>query len=190
MDNEIRSFIAVKLSPDICEKILLLQKELKKDFEDVRWTKKENLHLTLKFLGNIPSGSVDDISGILDKSLNNFSKMIFNIYDIGVFPDERRPRVLWTGLDGDISKLGHMADTINKDISFMGFSKTKKHFTPHITIGRFKNKKNYNDIRTSIEKGSYLVSGNFIMDEIVMYQSILGKKGADYIPLFKKRLKN
>lgn len=190
MNNEVRTFIAGRLSEKVQDKIYGFQRKLRHEFKDIRWIKKENLHLTLKFLGNIPANSINPVSEILDKTLDDFPIININLMDLGVFPDERRPRVLWIGLDGDIQRLGHIANLINRDVSVLGFPENRNHFSPHITIGRFK-KKNYGrniiDLVTNLGRE---INGSVLMDEIVLYESRLSSSGAAYYPLFKKRLKN
>ena len=191
MNSEIRTFIAAKIPESALDSIHEFQKNLKHCFKDVRWINKESLHITIRFLGNIKAENMNLLFEIMDKTLDDFSIININLTDLGIFPDERRPRVLVAGLDGDISRLGLIESEIIKNFSDFGFEGNKKHFFPHLTIGRFNNKKNsVKDISELIKKHSPGINGRFVVDEIVFYQSLLGEKGPEYIPLHTTKLKN
>ncbi|MGM0418655.1 MAG: RNA 2',3'-cyclic phosphodiesterase [Thermodesulfobacteriota bacterium] len=189
MTEEIRTFIAAHIPEETREKIYTIRRLLRNELKSVRWINSENLHLTLKFLGNISPDSSDKIAEVLDNSLDEFSGFNMNLSGLGVFPDERRPRVIWAGLDGELSRLSVMADKINKSLISYDLGSKKNHFTPHITIGRFNKNKTEKNILNIIEKYSSMIDGYFLMDEIILYESRLTEKGAIYTPIFKKRLK-
>src|SRR5262245_6194283 len=93
-----RAFIAVELDPQIVDKIASTTDQLKSALSGIRWIAKANLHLTLKFLGNIEDAQVDPITEALQEQFRLFPRFIINAKGLGVFPDVRRPRVLWAGL--------------------------------------------------------------------------------------------
>jgi 2'-5' RNA ligase len=189
MTDEIRTFIAANIPEETREKIYGVRRLLRNELKSVRWVSSENLHLTLKFLGNIYSDSSDKIAEVLDETLDDFTGLNMNLSGLGVFPDERRPRVIWAGLDGELSRLSVMAEKINKSLSSYELGSKKNHFTPHITIGRFNKHKTEKNILNIIEKYSSMINGYFLIDEVVLYESRLTEKGAIYTPIFTKRLK-
>ena len=188
MSEQIRTFIAAKISPAECEKIRGFQRLLRNELKNVIWVKPENIHLTLRFLGNIDEVSKDVVISCLEKGAEDFKPLNMNLSGLGVFPDERRPRVLWTGLEGDVSRLSLMSSRICQGLESKGFAKSRNHFSPHITIGRFNKKKLDKNLFNIISKYNSLVSGFFVIDEIVFYKSELFPDGAKYSPLFEKKL--
>ena len=96
----IRAFIAISLDSKIIDKIFDAMSQLKREIPGVRWVAKENLHLTLKFLGPIDEARIDSISRTLARAVRPFSRFTINAKGLGVFPDLKRPRVLWAGLEG------------------------------------------------------------------------------------------
>jgi 2'-5' RNA ligase len=189
MTEQIRTFIAAKISHSDCEKIRGFQRLLRNEIKSIKWVKPENLHLTLRFLGNIEISLADSVIESIDKSLDGFSILNMNFSGLGVFPDERRPRVLWTGLEGDTSKLSVISSKLCDSLNLQGFPKGKNHFSPHITIGRFSKKNVEKNLFEIINKYNSLLTGFFVIDEIVFYKSELFKEGAKYSPLFTKTLK-
>jgi 2'-5' RNA ligase len=151
--------------------------------------KPENIHLTLRFLGNIDESSQGEVIDSIESVFDKFSPLNMNFSGLGVFPDERRPRVLWTGLEGDVSRLSLLASEICTALRIKGFPKGRNHFSPHITIGRFKKKDVEKNLFDILGKYNSLLTGFFVIDEIVFYKSELLKEGAKYSPLFSKTLK-
>lgn len=190
MENEIRTFIAAKIPDLALDEIVGFRRSLTDGFKDVRWVKKDNLHITLKFLGNIKKDDTALISKLLDKILEDLSIINVNLTGLGVLPDERRPRVLYTGLEGEIEKLALVEARLNAQLEDFGLGGGKRHFFPHISIGRFKKNRAVKQVEERTRKLSSFVNGFFKIEEIVLYQSILGKKGAKYIPLHVTKLKN
>ena len=97
----IRAFIAVDLDDPVIEKVCNVVAILKSRITEIRWLRKENLHLTLKFLGNIAESQVEPITAALRHPLGLFSPCTISAKGLGVFPDFRRPKILWVGLTGD-----------------------------------------------------------------------------------------
>lgn len=189
MAEQIRTFIAAKISPADCEKLRGFQRLLRNELKSVKWVKPENIHLTLRFLGNIDESSQSEVIDSIESVFDKFSPLNMNFSGLGVFPDERRPRVLWTGLEGDVSRLSLLASEICTALRTKGFPKGRNHFSPHITIGRFKKKDVEKNLFDILGKYNSLLTGFFVIDEIVFYKSELLKEGAKYSPLFSKTLK-
>ena len=175
----IRAFIAVDLDPRVIEKLCQAIGELKRLLPAVRWVSPQNFHLTLKFLGDIDECRVEAISTALVEALCTFSRLSINAKGLGVFPDLRRPRVLWVGLAGN--DLTALAARVESALEPLGFAAQQRPFTPHMTIGRWRQ---YDRAPKSL--GEALAGwrnrefGESKVDKVVFYQSVLKPEGATY----------
>ena len=136
-EKQIRSFIAIPV-PD--EGIQALQAVVQ-DFDaeigrHMRWVRLEGIHLTLKFMGNIPAGMVDRVLADLPTVTAKFSPFKVGISGFGAFPNLRQPRVLWAGLDGDLAILASMQLAVDDAVGNLGLPKEQRDFSPHLTLGR------------------------------------------------------
>jgi 2'-5' RNA ligase len=116
--------------------IATLQKALRRHHGDVKWVRPESIHITLKFLGDVEEESVEEIEGVLHKSVQGFSPFSIELSDTGVFPHVHRPRVLWVGIKKGAQELGGLARKVDASLQELGFEPEKRHFSAHITLGR------------------------------------------------------
>ena len=116
IEEEIRSFIAIDLPPTFLEAIGKLQDELKIGTKGIRWVKSGNIHLTLKFLGDMPEGLLDELGEILASVCRTHTPFELSMGKSGGFPNLERPRVLWLGLVGELEKLDALMRNIEKAV--------------------------------------------------------------------------
>ena len=142
MDTQlIRCFIAIHLPDEIKTQISTFLDELRKLSKEVRWVNVDNLHLTLKFLGEIESARVDKIKENLSPLCQEFSKFTLKIAGTGCFPNRRKPRVFWLGMEqSKENPLFSMHKWIETNLENLGFEKEKRRFSPHLTLGRVRAK--------------------------------------------------
>src|SRR5262245_15518533 len=100
-----RTFIAIEIPAEIRSALAALQTDLRRAGADVSWTKPENVHLTLKFLGEVDESRIGEIEKVCVSSAAEFKLFTLSLKDTGVFPNLRQPRVLWAGLAGDIENV-------------------------------------------------------------------------------------
>ena len=136
MRDSVRAFVALELSPEIKQAIAEYLQPLRKLSDKVRWVKPENIHLTLKFLGDTPTKQIEAISGTLEEISHHYAPISVEIAGAGSFPNSRRPRVLWIGLDDPSGEISELAKQIDAGLHKFGFPKEKRSFSPHLTIGR------------------------------------------------------
>ena len=105
-------------------------------FDAVRWTSPVNMHITLKFLGDVHQNDVSELKGELDDVAAESSRLQLALGANGCFPGERTPRVLWTGLDGDLRRMSSLATRLEGAMVRRGFPEDRRAFTPHVTVGR------------------------------------------------------
>lgn len=175
----IRAFIAVEFPSSIVQQISSAIDGLRPRIEGVRWVSPSNFHLTLKFLGDIPESQVDDLFTALAPRLRPFPRCTINAKGLGVFPDVKRPRILWVGLASD--ELVEMARRIDASLQPLGFAPEKRGFTPHLTIGRWRQiERAPKTLASELEKWRAAEFGRCQVNEVILFQSILRPAGAEY----------
>ena len=178
----IRAFIAVDLDDPVIETICNVVEILKPRITEIRWLRKENLHLTLKFLGNIAESQVEPIAAALRHPVGLFSPCTISAKGLGVFPDFRRPKILWVGLTGD--QLVQLAAGIESALMPLGFTPENRAFTPHLTIGRWREgSRPAKNLRQEIDSLNDFEFGACAIRQIVLFQSVLKPEGASYSQL-------
>ena len=178
----IRAFIAVDLDDPVIEKVCNVVEILKSRITEIRWLRKENLHLTLKFLGNIAESQVEPITAALRHPLGLFSPCTISAKGLGVLPDFRRPKILWVGLTGD--QLVQLAAEIESALMPIGFTPENRAFTPHLTIGRWREgSRPAKNLRQEIDSLNDFEFGACAVRQIVLFQSVLKPEGATYSEL-------
>lgn len=134
----LRTFLSIPV-PD---EITALQDKLKSTIIEkkvrISWIKKGNIHLTLKFIGDTPEDEISQITSVIQPIIENTCIMEFQITGTGCFPKKERPRILWLGIDGDLSPLQELVTKINEALDPLGYPKVEKDFIPHLTLARIK----------------------------------------------------
>jgi 2'-5' RNA ligase len=188
MSGTIRTFIALELPPAVISLLREVQQELKRLKLEARWVRPENIHLTLKFLGDIQSGDVDRIGVAMANAVSGSAPILLAVKGIGVFPGTKRPRIIWLGTGGDIQKLLALQRRLEKELATLGFPKEKRAFKAHLTLGRFKHAAKPELIRQMINEFTDLSSENFFLKQLILYKSDLKPSGAVYSQLKQAKL--
>ena len=175
-----RSFIAVKISTGQRQKIADLIGDLRASEARVKWVRPENMHVTLKFLGEVDERNLPEIFDSFEKSLTNDQAFAFNIQNIGCFPNIRRPRVIWVGIERGKDELKVLAKKVDNLMSEFGFEREKRGFSPHLTIGRVKDTRGIESVTGRFD-GIDFNTESCVIDEVVFFQSILRREGPTYI---------
>lgn len=149
---------------------------------NVRWVKAANLHLTLRFLGNIPEESVPALADSIRGNTDGFGPFDLALSGLGAFPNLRRPRVVWVGSGPGNDRLKELAAKVEQAAVDSGFGKGDKPFSSHLTIGRVKFPKGLEELLTLIEKTGY-ESSPFGIREVVIFKSDLSPAGPKYTRL-------
>ena len=180
----IRAFIAVGIDPKTVERISEATDQLKPSIAGIRWAPLTNLHLTVKFLGDVEETTIDPIARALRQHIAPFPRFTINAKGLGVFPDVKRPQVLWVGLEG--IHLAELASTVETALKPLGFEPEKRGFKPHLTIGRWRQRdKSTAKFIAELERWAGYEFGKSEVRNIILFQSMLRPEGAIHRPLEK-----
>lgn len=183
MSETIRSFIAFELPENIITSIRNVQERIKAYGFDMRWVRPENIHLTLKFLGNINRSDILKIGELLNESAEGYAAMSLAAKGIGVFPGIKRPRVLWVGLKGHMDSLIGLQKTIDEKLGAIGLARENRPFKGHLTLARVRGGINPNRLSDAMKEVGGFESEPFVADKIVLFKSELKPGGPVYTKL-------
>lgn len=179
----IRCFIAVPLPESVKIHIHKIQENICSLGLKMRWIKPENIHLTLKFLGDIPFSDIDAVYRAMAQTSESFKPLTLGIKGIGVFPSIKNPRILWMGMKEETHTLIQLQQSLENNLIHLGFQKEKRSFKAHLTIARIKNRIFPKDLLEVIEKYKKFELEPFIANDIILYKSVLKPTGAVYTKL-------
>lgn len=191
MEN-LRCFIAIDFCKDILQQVFWVQNQLVKDgFHEIRWMKADNLHITLKFLGDTEVEKITVLKDKIDQVCATTRSFELRYEKMGVFPGWANPRILWLGFERS-AQLHTLAEKIETACNEMGFEAEKRPFSPHLTIGRFKQDFPLHKMAILREKCSQLhfdIPKQIIIN-VHLYRSILKPSGAEYSRIHSSPLLN
>jgi 2'-5' RNA ligase len=136
--EQIRTFVAIELTQGLRDSLSHLQDRLKRRVPEraVRWVRPEAIHLTLKFLGDVPAVRIESISQAVEGACHGFGRFTIEVADLGCFPNARRPRVIWVGVREPRGTLLGLQEAIEGALAELGFKPENRPFKPHLTLGR------------------------------------------------------
>lgn len=179
-EEKIRTFVATKISSELEKELANFIEELRKIRREVKWVKPESVHLTLKFLGNIPPTNVVDVSKAVSSATREFSNFQLTTGEKGAFPSLKRPRIFWLGLaEENDQTLIPLRNRIEDELAQIGFEKEKRKFHPHLTVGRVHSPKNIDEMTQKFMDYPF-PEIRFNVDEILIMKSQLTPRGAIY----------
>ncbi len=181
--SKIRTFIAVKLPDHVIRKLAELQLGLKKYGLRIKWGRPENIHLTLKFLGDIAPEDVDPVCHAVDTAVSGFTSISLCTAGVGFFPGVRRARVLWIGISGQTDLLGKLHNVIDAGLGSLGFARDERRFTGHLTLGRFKGQPEPEVLINMMRQYKDMNSDTFLVDAVFVFKSDLKPSGPIYTNL-------
>ena len=186
--NAVRAFIAVELPQVTRDALAEAQARLSQHAPrgSVRWVKPDNIHLTLKFLGQVPTAQIDTIALALKRAVSGLRVFPFEVMNAGCFPDAQRPRVIWVGVDEPTGALHTLQRAVESAVAPLGYPTESRAFQAHLTLGR-----TARDVKPSdLHKLGELVAstkvgllGHVHADEVVLFQSELAPGGSVYTAL-------
>ncbi len=192
MANEtLRLFVAIDLPPEVKRLLGELQAQLRQHTDAVRWSDPAGTHLTLKFLGSVPAPRVDAIVAALRSAAGPLGSFQLQTGALGVFPNPRRPRVIWLGVGGELQALHQLQSAVEQEIAPLGFPTEERAFSPHLTLGRSPKDPSpaaFAAMRHAVEQTKVLRTVGWQVAEAVLMRSELLPGGARYTPVEHVRL--
>ena len=177
----IRAFVALDFPPAVKAAVSELLARLTRTAGHISWITPRGVHLTLKFLGNIPVSRLEGIKRALRAAVENIAPFNLQLGGLGLFPDQGQPRVIWWGLASDSSRLGRLAGNLERELAKCGFVREKRPFTPHLTLGRIRRlKQPARQLRQYLEQTELPACPAIEIKEVVLMQSTLSNSGAVY----------
>ncbi len=188
MPAKLRAFVAVEIPWELQAAFDAVQSELRQLGIRARWVRTGNIHLTLKFLGDVTAGQVSDVAEAVRAAVCGHAPIPLSARGIGVFPGVRRPRVIWIGLSGQTERLAELQLGLEERLSTLGFLKDERPFRGHVTIGRFFEAIDYSLMARVVPSYAERTFGGFEVQEVVLFQSDLQPQGPVYTALAKAKL--
>ncbi len=184
-----RLFIAVPVNPgyDYLGKLVLLRNDLRR--ERIKWVEPHNIHLTLKFLGETVERRIPVIQDSLTTLSGRSFSMIIRLEGSGIFGSRYQPRVLWAGIR-PFEPLQKLMAAVHAILETEGFPRDRQNLVPHLTLGRIKEIQDMKHFQDTVKAFGTTCSPEFMLDRIILFESILMKTGPHYIPLSTWILKN
>jgi 2'-5' RNA ligase len=184
----LRAFIAIELSIPVCDAIQKqtdrLRQTLGNDF--VRWVPTQNMHLTLKFLGDTSTSHLDFLKQMLVRETESHRQFDLQLGGLGSFPTRRNPRLLWIGIHAP-SNLTSLQRSIEAGASRLGYKEEDRAFSPHLTIGRARQNASLSELQKIRAALDIIQLGNISIarvDSVHLFKSDLQPGGSIYIKLF------
>ena len=192
--EKIRTFIAIELDESIKDGLTQLQKRLEGPAPrgSVRWVRPEGIHLTLKFLGDVPADQIGEITQALQKGCEGFAPFSLSCGGLGCFPDLKRPRVVWVGIQEETGTLAQLQKAIEEHVAPLGYPTEKRKFSPHLTLGRVQKRVGSGDLRRLGElvgASEIRKLGQMEVRSVNLIRSDLRPSGAVYTRLAEVELK-
>jgi 2'-5' RNA ligase len=179
----IRAFLALDLPASYQPDLQAVQDYLKKSGADVRWTAVGNIHLTLKFFGDIEDNQVETLAAAASGITKITPVFTLGVQGVGAFPGPKSPRVIWLGLAGQTDILARLVQGLEQACAPLGFPPEKRKFTPHLTLGRVRSSQGREALSRFLQTVPLPDFTEFQVDNLVLYRSTLRPQGALYTAL-------
>jgi RNA 2',3'-cyclic 3'-phosphodiesterase len=186
MPRRVRTFVAIELPPEVRNRACQLIESLRRSSEaNVRWVAPEQLHWTLKFMGDVDMLDVPDICRRLSKAVAPLPPFDVTAAGVGAFPDIHRPRTVWLGMREGVERMIQLHATVEETLADFGFRQEQRRFRPHITLGRVRGAADGGAAEFAQRLTDYadFEAGVSTVFDITIFSSQLGPKGPLYDPL-------
>lgn len=188
MGEIIRVFIAIELPPKARDELVSVQETLKRSGADVKWVEPENIHLSLRFIGDVGPDKTEEIKKQLTGVASASKAFELTMKGIGAFPDLGHPRVIWAGVDRGSAETARIADDLEVKLRAIGIAEEERKFHPHITLGRVRSGRNGDKLRELAETVGFEAGPIIKTEYLTLFMSRLTPQGSVYTALLKAKM--
>jgi len=174
-----RTFIALEISGRTQEALRCAQKAMGR-LAGVRWAEASDIHLTLKFIGEIEDSKIPAVFDVMRSVAGTSGPIEFAVRGLGWFPPGRKPRVIWAGVEGNTAALAEIARRLNEGLAQLGVPPETRSFKPHLTLARARGTIDADAIQEAIDRVRKPEFGREFAEELVLFMSTLRPTGAEY----------
>ncbi|KAA5544564.1 RNA 2',3'-cyclic phosphodiesterase [Roseiconus nitratireducens] len=178
----IRSFIAIPITAEISGQAARMIKRLKPLDNAFKWVPLDNLHLTLKFLGEVDNTEIPAVCKTVRKVTSTIPPFELSFAGAGGFPNLQRTRVLYAGVEDPSGNLVRLVEGLERQLAELGFKPEPRDYTPHLTLGRSRGRSHHPEpeLVAAVEGMGDQVLGEMVVEEVLLMASFLDKAGPTY----------
>ncbi len=181
-----RAFIGIEVTDDVRAALTRVQRDFSGCSAKVKWVAPANVHLTMKFLGEIDDEMAGNVASAMAEAAGS-GPVGFQVHGLGQFPPRGKPRTLWAGVSDGADAVVALFTKLDAALGPLGFEKERR-FVPHVTIGRVKSPRGADELTPVIERHAGTVFGTCPAEEMVLFRSTLTPQGAIYDVLTRQTL--
>jgi 2'-5' RNA ligase len=177
----IRTFIAVDLADGVKDRLTALQEKLAQSAAGVKWVPRQNLHLTLLFLGEVEQLDVVQICRVVQERSRKHRPFTLEVEGLGAFPNARRPKILWAGVTDGVDELRALHGDLEEGLLDLGcYRREDREYTPHLTLGRLPHEDRAEEWGPVLAKHAGWQGGSSPADEVLVMASEMRRGGPEY----------
>jgi 2'-5' RNA ligase len=178
-----RAFIAVELPEAVRAALAHVQQALAASRADVKWVEPENLHLTMRFLGEISDAQGEAVKQLVERVAASGPPVTMNLRELGAFPSVGAPRVIWVGVEQGRDDLTRLAEQIEEGCRGLGLSAEPRPFAAHVTLGRVRSPKRRRELSDALARLTWEPPPPWDARALTLFQSVLSSSGPRYTPI-------
>lgn len=179
--QRVRAFIAIPIASGVSSRAAEIMRRLRECNAAVNWVPPQNLHLTLKFLGETPINESPEICEAVRRATEDAPPFDLAFHGLSAFPSVEKPRTVWLGVGDGETELCELAQRIDDELAKLGYARETRRFSPHLTIGRIRESiPSDHPLLDALVKHADFDANVMGVDEVVVYASFLDKKGPIY----------
>ena len=178
-----RAFLAVELPPAIQTRMAEVQRRFAEAGADVKWVEPRNLHVTVRFLGEIDEPQRRTVEALAALVASRTAPLPLRLSRVGAFPSLRAPRVVWVGLSEDREAVARIAQAIEREGTAIGLRREERPFSPHLTLGRVRSSRHLAALTQRLSTSEWRPPPPWRVSSLTLYQSVLGATGPTYTVL-------
>ncbi|MEQ8786826.1 MAG: RNA 2',3'-cyclic phosphodiesterase [Pirellulaceae bacterium] len=181
--SRIRTFLALDVGDEIRRRAAQLIKTLRSDGDDIKWVERDNLHITLNFLGDVNDNEVHDVCQVATRAAAALPLFEMECVGVGAFPHVGHPRTIWIGVQQGSEAVCRLQEELAVALTDLGFPHEHRQYKPHLTLGRSRRGGRTRHLTSRLVELGEFQAGRCIIEEVVVYSSILESTGPIYHPL-------